>query len=110
VWQVRVILLDVIVLIGEFQEMRNLAILLITLVVSGCTTTESVMKSWIGYNESELVSSWGAPKASIDTRDGYRVLTWENYWGQYRQNICRKSFTVDGAGKIITWSYSGCAF
>jgi hypothetical protein len=90
--------------------MRNLTALLIAVVLSGCTTTESAMNSWKGHDESELVSSWGAPTASIDTRNGYRVLTWEDYWGQYGRNVCRKSFTVNGAGIITTWSYSGCAF
>lgn len=66
-----------------------------------------------GHNESELVSSWGAPTRVIDTRDGYRILTWENYslqykWGQFIQNVCSKSFTVDSRGTIIRWSYNGC--
>lgn len=74
----------------------------------GCATTESIMQSWVGHPESELVSKWGAPHRVIDTRDGKRVVTWERRWGQYGQNTCRQSFTVDEAGIIRQWSYDGC--
>ena len=78
--------------------------------ISGCTTTKSVMESWVGARESDLVSKWGAPTSAIDTRDGMRILTWESYWGEYGRNVCRKSFTIDESGKIIRWSYRGCLF
>lgn len=76
--------------------------------LTSCVTTADVMQSWVGHYESELVSMWGAPYSAIDTRDGKRILTWQWYWGQYGQNLCRKSFTVDEKGKIVFWSYSGC--
>lgn len=94
--------------------MKNIRYLLLIIVfvvcISGCATTRSVMQSWMGYQESDVVSKWGAPTAAIDTRDGKRILTWESYWGQYGQNVCRKSFTVDESGEIIRWSYSGCLY
>jgi hypothetical protein len=92
------------------EIMRTVVLILITTLMIGCTTTKSVMESWEGHYESDLVSSWGAPHSAIDTRDGQRILTWQSYWGQYGQNVCRKSFTIDGQGKITRWSYSGCAF
>jgi hypothetical protein len=85
-------------------------IVLCSAILIGCATTRSVMESWVGHRESELVSNWGAPYAAIDTRDGKRILTWQFYWGQYRENICRKSFTIDENGIIRQWSYSGCLF
>jgi hypothetical protein len=84
------------------------AVALVALV--GCTSTEEVMKSWMGSRESEVVSRWGAPDRVIDTRDGLRVLTWDQRWGQYGQNTCSKSFTVDSGGIIHRWAYRGCPF
>ena len=78
--------------------------------ISGCATTKSGMESWVGHQESDVVSEWGAPTSAIDTRDGKRILTWESYWGQYGQNVCRNSFTRDESGKIIRWSFSGCFY
>jgi len=72
--------------------------------------TRQKMESWVGHQESDLASIWGAPTSAIDTRDGKRILTWESYWGQYDRNVCRKSFTIDKSGKIIRWSSSGCPF
>jgi hypothetical protein len=74
----------------------------------GCVTTKSAMQSWIGRPESDLVTQWGAPHRSTDTRDGKRVLTWEKRWGECGQNTCRQSFTVDETGIIRQWSYDGC--
>ena len=78
---------------------------------AGCVTTvttQSTLQSWVGHSETELVSSWGAPNAAIDTRDGNRILTWDAYWGDYGQSLCRKSVTVDGGGTVVAWSYHGC--
>lgn len=84
-----------------------IVMLCLTLLMS-CVTTKAVMDSWMGHKESELVSNWGAPHRSIDTRDGKRILTWESRWGEYRRNLCTKTFTVDKSGVIVNWSYSGC--
>ena len=80
------------------------------LLLAGCASTGEAMRSWEGRSESELVSAWGAPAASIDTRDGQRVLTWETYWGQFGQRVCRKSFTVDPRGIVVRWAFEGCPY
>ena len=87
---------------------KILFICIFTFLLTSCASTKSVMKGWLGRTESELVSAWGAPDTSLDTRDGVRALTWEKRWGQYGQNTCRKSFTVNASGTIISYSYSGC--
>jgi len=81
------------------------------LLFGGCATTKSKMESWLGHKESELVSNWGAPHLVLDTRDGKRILTWEErqQLGQIT-SLCRKSFTIDEAGIIKAYSYSGCMF
>ena len=91
--------------------MKGIIVLFTFLILlCGCATTKSVMESWVSHRESELVSSWGAPHGAIDTRDGKRILTWESRWGQYGENICSKSFTIDESGVVRQWSYSGCLF
>lgn len=87
---------------------KILFICIFAFLLTSCTSTKSVMEGWLWHKESELVSAWGAPDASLDTRDGVRVLTWESNWGQYGQNTCRKSFTVDASGTITRYSFSGC--
>lgn len=84
-----------------------IVVVCLTFLVS-CAGTKAVMDSWMGHKESELVSTWGAPHRAMDTRDGKRILTWESRWGNHRQNICSKSFTVNEKGVIEFWSYSGC--
>ena len=88
--------------------MKKYIFILLALVISGCVTTKTVMESWMEHEVSELVSSWGAPHSALNTRDGKRVLTWESHWGKYGRKTCRKSFTVNRYGKIISWSYRDC--
>lgn len=81
------------------------------LLLNGCATTSSKMESWIGHRESDLVSKWGAPNLMLDTRDGKRIITWEErqYLGQIT-SLCRRSFTVNESGIIEAYSISGCFF
>ncbi len=92
---------------GDFMRYWIIVVVCLTFLVS-CAATKSVMDSWMGHKESELVSTWGAPHRAMDTRDGKRILTWESRWGNHHQNVCRKSFTVNESGVIEHWSYSGC--
>jgi len=81
----------------------------VILYCTSCVSTSEVMQSWVGKNESDLVSRWGAPDSSTQTSDGKRVLTWKTLWND-ANNIytCRKSFTIDSEGKVERWAYNGC--
>jgi hypothetical protein len=73
----------------------------------GCTTPQTVMESWIGHSESELVSSWGAPDSTVELNDKTKVYTWKRLWSDdYGVHQGRQSFTIDANGKIIKWSYT----
>ncbi|WP_283744761.1 hypothetical protein [Sideroxydans sp. CL21] len=90
--------------------MKYLLIAAIALVLSGCTTNRSNVDPWVGHKISEVESEFGVPTSSSDSGDGLRVITWEFANPRRTTNICRKSFTVDGAGIISRSSFSGCSF
>src|SRR5437879_4213359 len=93
--------------------MKFKGLVLIPLVVAGisilsaCTTTDNVMKSWMGQPESKLLARWGAPDSLRELPDGTKVYTWKRIWydqaGYPQQG--RQTFTVDAAGFVKSWSY-----
>jgi hypothetical protein len=94
--------------------MRTLVLLFALAPVLACATSRSdAMESWVGTNEAELLSSWGAPDKSVELHDGSRVHTWVTEWtyyigGRSRQATCRESFTVGAESLVERWSYNGC--
>ena len=94
--------------------MRRAYVLTLLLLATalGCVqiqTQSKVMESWKGQSGDRLIQSWGAPDRSEMLSDGTRVLTWVSVWaGQQGQATCRKSFTLNEAGTVERWSFSGC--
>jgi uncharacterized protein YcfL len=81
------------------------SILMLFLIV-GCTTPTAVMQSWVGKQESDLISSWGAPDSMVELKDGTKVCTWKRVWtDNYGVHQGRQSFTINAEGKVIKWSY-----
>lgn len=73
-------------------------------------TTAKTMESWVGHQDTELVSKWGAPVRTATLTNGSKVMTWEKLWtdqGGTRQ-ICEESFTLSPAGVVLTWSANNC--
>ena len=66
------------------------------------------MEPWVGRQESELISDWGAPNEISEHPNGKRVLTWITYLGPYGGEICRKNFTVDESGEIHSVDWIDC--
>ena len=86
------------------------------LLVAACArySTESTMQSWVGAEQSKLVSEWGAPDLTFAQPDSTRVLTWIKRYsetvsldGQTKPRECRQSFTVSPLGKVLKWSTTG---
>lgn len=67
----------------------------------GCTTTESVMRSWVGEHIDKVTEVWGAPETRAGRSDGGAVYTWMT--GQ-----CRQSLVVDPQGVVTRWSFNNC--
>lgn len=100
----------------------NLMILLsFIFILSGCAnvsddglryqTTNDIMQSWVGHNESELIGSWGAPEKSFQNRDGSRVLTWKNYREtDTTYGYCTQTFLANKEGIIQAWKYNFCDY
>lgn len=97
-------------MLKEFKKFRFLLLLIVSFHLIGCgATLQKKMQSWVGSDESQLLSSWGAPNSSLEAGDGKKIHTWITLWN-YNGNVytCRQSFTIDTEGKVERWSYSGC--
>jgi hypothetical protein len=78
--------------------------------LAGCgATLQKKMQSWVGSDESQLLSAWGAPDTSLETEDGKRIHTWKTMWN-YNGSMytCRQSFTINAERKVEKWAYVGC--
>lgn len=75
---------------------------------------KSEMERWIGHDENEIVSRWGAPERSADLPNGSKVLTWTQRWNSADSGdpptmvTCNMSYTFSPAGKATAWSAMGC--
>ena len=84
-----------------FPKSRVYLALALTVVVSGCfVSAATVMNSWVGARDTELVSKWGAPARSITLSDSSRVVTY------VESPRCERSFTISRAGVVTAWSSS----
>jgi hypothetical protein len=84
---------------------RYLSLLFVTLIVVGCTSNDTIMKSWIGSTDYEVMASWGAPDLESQAGNGNRVLTWNGRNG-YGQIICRRTFVVNAEHRITSGSHN----
>jgi hypothetical protein len=79
---------------------------------SACTTTSTTgdaMSKWVGAPEARLLASWGAPDGTAALSDGRKVDTWLTDWNDKDgMHTCRKTFTVDSAGKVVHESWFDC--
>ena len=48
--------------------------LLALIVLSGCETLRTKMKSWVGHHQSELIADWGPPNNITTDGKGGTVL------------------------------------
>jgi len=92
------------------KKIKGILIALSIFGISACTTTDSIMSSWVGTSIDEFIAANGAPDSRISTSDGGRVYTWttfgSNQYGGVSQ--CRQTFVTDARGIIRSWSYNGC--
>src|ERR1700722_12737143 len=90
--------------------MRPRYVTVLAMLFSACTTQKSVMRSWVGQPESQVLASWGAPDRTAALSDGGKVDTWVSTWNNnYGLQTCRKSFTVNSQGIVTQWSFSDCS-
>lgn len=79
------------------------------LTAAACVTrTSTVMNSWLGKSETDLVSSWGAPERSLNLTDGGKVLTWtKDREAAGIRFHCEYTFTVSPLGSVTRWNTAG---
>ena len=110
---------------------KLLAIIVLGLFISGCATKsgyKTLLESWLGKTENQLVSSWGPPLGSYVKDDGSKVLTYQQT-GSYQlpgQDVidpmtgfptstagptvltkCTTRFRISTSGKILGASAQG---
>ena len=88
------------------------------LLCAGCSASGPIdsygnkLESWVGADESELVSKWGAPEQTVEADESSRVLTYvfnefqTGGSGLMKQQTCRTSFSVKN-GVVAEYSYTG---
>ena len=110
---------------------KILAILVLGLLISGCATKsgyKTLLESWLGKTENQLVSSWGYPIGSYVKEDGTKIITYQssgsytlpgetvidsmtgfptNTAGQTVLTKCTTRFRISTSGKILGASAQG---
>jgi len=89
------------------NETKIYGIITIILICTSCiTTTSSMMKSWVGHSETELLIRWGAPDLVQNLPSGEKVYTWKRFYENNQTlNVGRQSFVIDQNGIVEGWSY-----
>ncbi len=52
------------------------ATLIIALTLSGCSSINKTMESWMGHHQSDLVASWGPPQQVITDGQGGSIFVY----------------------------------
>lgn len=89
------------------SKITLIAFLIATPMIAGCTSTDSVMNSWVGNDIDNLIKSWGPPVKSIALVDRDLVAEW-HWYTEDRELPCRQTFVADAHGKIKSWRYDNC--
>lgn len=107
--------------------MLPVPLILLLILVQGCTSTRKVMDSWMGHHESELIQQWGAPSRTTSDGKCGKVHVYERFWNYHSPGYsyldcrghvryvglpCRsysdsKMFYIDPDGIIYYWRTQG---
>ena len=78
---------------------------------------EKVLDSWLGSNDSNLITSWGAPSSTYNMSNGNRILTfiesksgpavWMGGMLVPLKFHCKTEFIVDPNNIIVGWRHEG---
>lgn len=100
--------------------MRFILLFLTAGFLSACATTakyEAKLNTWVGKNESDLVSQWGVPNNTYSLNDGSKLIMYQHNGGSasvpignmyYTESYwCKTTFTIDGSGVVKNWKHEG---
>jgi hypothetical protein len=88
----------------------TIAFLVSVIAISGCATTNKNMSSFLGHRITEVVQIWGAPSSTFSEDYSAKTYTWEFPKGNaVKEQTCRKSFTTNLNGEIVSYSFIHCA-
>jgi hypothetical protein len=77
--------------------MRVCGLVCVMVLLAGCVSLSSRMQTYMGRQDTELVSKFGAPDRQVMLSDSSRVLTWVS-------GYCEQSMTFSKAGIAEKWS------
>jgi hypothetical protein len=94
---------------------KKLLVLLLLIVIAGCTTTYRDTRSWEGHTVDELYWDMGSADKVENLGNGRRVFIYEEERTDKEGKVhtCRRSFTAVDYGnreEIIDTSYEDCPF
>ena len=76
---------------------------------SGCMSYDTLVKTWVGKPESEILKDWGTPDLSNTLDSGEKIHTWiQSGTNQYGPYTCQKSVRVSVKHTITNGSSRGC--
>jgi hypothetical protein len=80
---------------------RFIAAIVLACVSTGCASTRSIAKSYVGSQVSEMVLQNGPPDAIVPVGNGKYIYTWERRGGILIPGAGAIRFIVDENGKIL---------
>ncbi|MCA9472101.1 MAG: hypothetical protein MRJ96_01775 [Nitrospirales bacterium] len=76
---------------------------------AGCKNNNSVLQTWVGKSESELIANWGNPDLRNTFANGEKIYTWiDQGKNQYGPFTCQKSMTINHNHTITKGISRGC--
>ncbi|SRR6266508_5471973 len=87
--------------------------------LGGCASVDSMMASWMGHHQSELIASWGPPQRTASDGAGGTVLIYLEYRSQVGRtgsvlgaltaggSVAERMFYVNADGIIYRWRWRG---
>ena len=87
-----------------FKNFWGFLILLVTL--SGCTSVDDVMKSYLGAHKNDLLANWGAPQNIMSDGSGGEVWI----YAQNRQYTSPGYAQTNTYGSVNSFGYTGNSY
>jgi len=79
--------------------------------LTGCTSTNSALRSWVGKSDIDLIKHWGKPDTINTFDNGEKIYTWIDLTiasdGPY---TCQKSVTISENHTVTKGISRGCPF
>jgi len=84
-------------------------LLICCLYLTGCTSLDQILGSWVNTSKENLIINWGVPDGTSDLESGKQLLTYKRNEGFGDVSVtCIISFTINNSGFVDSYHYSNC--